>query len=488
MRSCQILVMRPLLLFALVAMASNVVWARSAVLSLDFPLTGQEQAARLRSLAGTEFLRRIHPSDARVASRVRPMVYFQRNYEGQWFEGPLDDRINRRRFLSEKMGEQGRARFAAERGLTKLLGSRNKTINQGPDSVYRDPRSGRVVVLEAKGGGSPLKWSFNSRQGTNVNTVRSAKNVILRYRRSADRAMKVQMARVILAAEKGQLDTGVIRTRYVLGRPNRPGLDGLDSAQVAREARRARREIIGKYPKAGDYFREANRDHLRDWKAFRAAHRSSRLKQRATQGLRVIGFAGVLGLGWDSYQQSRAAWSMFDDPTLSGSVLPYMQTAVALGRAGQATALAGGMAGPSSILNLSAKGRAVRFAGRAFVPISFGVEGLQVVTAYHEYDLGRISQRELYQRTAGPAIFAGFTLGGAAIGSIVGFQAGGAGAIPGAMAGAKVGAVVAIPIQVAADHVVSWYYREFDEQQRQTVNLAVEAFYGLEANQEAIEY
>lgn len=489
MKNCRILGLRILLLYALVATASNIVWARSPVLSLDFPLTAQEQATRLRSLASPEIALRLHPSGVGRASRLRPMPFFQQNFEAQWSEGPLDQRINRRRLLAEKIGEQGRARFAAERGWTKLLGStiRGRGVRQGPDSVHWDPRLGRVVALEAKGGGSRLRPGFGDlRQGTNQYTIQSAKNIYA-FKRAATRKMKVQMARVIVAAEKGHLDTRVIRTEYVWGKPNAPELDRWDSTRVARAARRARREIIKNYPEAREFFREASRDHLRDRKAFRVEHRGLRLRQRAIHGMRVIGFAGALGLGWDAYQQSRAAWSMFDDPTLNGSVLPYMQTGVALGRVAQAATLARGVTEPSSILNLSAKGRAVRVAGRAFLPISLGVEGLQLATAYHEYGLGRISQRELYQRSAGATILAGFTLGGAAVGSIVGFQAVGVGAIPGAMAGAKIGAVVAIPVQLATDYAVNWYYREFDEQQLRTVNLAVEAFYGLEANHEVVQ-
>ena len=484
MKSCQIVGMRLVVLYALVVMTSSVAWARSAALSLDFPLTPQEQAARLRNLANPEVALRLHPSGPGVVSRITAMPFYQRNYRGQWFEGPLDGRMNRRILLAERIGEQGRARFAAERGLIKLLGSGNKTIPQGPDSAYWNPGSGRIVVLEAKGGGSPVKPYFNSSQGTNLNAVRSAENVLTTYRRRASHAMKVQMARIILAAEKVHLDTGVIRTTHVLGKPNAPRLTDFDSTKVAREARSARQRMIREFPETREYFREAGRDHLRDRRAFRAGLRASGLKHRAVQGMRVIGFVGALGLGWEAYQQSRVAWSMFDDPTLNGGMLPYMQTGVAFGRAAQAVTAAtfarGGVTEPRNISNLSAKGRAIRVVGRAFLPISLGVESLQLATAYYEYGLGRISQRELYLRSAGTVIFATFTTSGAAIGGIVGFSAGGVGAMPGAIAGAKVGAVVAIPAQFATDYLVNWYYREFDEQQLRTVNAVVETFYGLD--------
>ena len=484
MRSHQILGTIVLLLFVFVAVNPNVVSARSAVLSLDLLLTPQEQAARLRSLAGPEVTRRLHPSGVGAVNPIRPMLYYQRNYRRAWLDATLGRRVQ----LAERIGEQGRARLAAEQGWTKLLGSRSRGIRQGPDSVYWDRSSGRLRALEAKGGTAQLKWSFNSLQGTNRNTLRSAKNVLTRYWRAATPEMKLQMARVVLAAEKGQLDTGVIKTKHVLGKPNTPELVGWDSTNVAREARRARREIIKGQPEARVVFREAGRDHWQDRKAFRAEHRPLRAKYRASQGLAAVGFAGALGLGWDAYQRSRVAWSMFEDPTLKGSILPYMQTGMAFGRMAQATTLGVGSTAQLEIWKLSVKRGTGRVAGRAFLPITLGVEGLRLATAYHEYGLGRISQREFYRRSAGPAIMAVFTVGGATFGGIVGFQAAGVGAIPGAITGANIGAFAAIPVQFATDYMVDWYYREFDEKQRRVVNAAVETFYGLEPHGQVVQH
>ena len=488
MKSCRIMAMRILLLCALAAMASHVALARSATLSLDFPLTPQEHATRLRSLAGPGVALRLHSSRPGVASRIT-MPFYQRSYQRQWSEGSRDSRITSGSPLTaEGIGDQGRTRFAAEHGLTMLLESdiRVRGIRQGPGSVYWDPRSGRVVVLEAKGGGSPLKRSFNSWQGTNPNTLWSAQYALEDYRRSGNLPMKVQMARVILAAEKGQLDTRVIRTRHVLGEPNAPGLTGFDSTQVVREARRARLEMIREYPETREYFREAARDHLWDRKAFRADRQSLGLEQRTARGMPVIGIAYPMEL----------AWSMFDDPILKGGALPYMHTGLALGRAAQAVVFASRMTTtePSSISNRSAKITGIRVAGRAALPISVGVESLELLTAYHEYDLGFISQREFYRRSAGAAIIGVFTVGGAAIGVIVGYGAGGMrGVMPGVKAGAKAGAwagevaATSPTAQLATDHLLSWYYRDFDEQQLRTVNAAVEMFYGLETHNEVVQ-
>ena len=502
MRNRRIMGTAVLLLFVFVAVNPDVVSAQSAALSLDFPLTPQEQVARLRGLAGLEVARKLYPSAAETLKSSRGMSYYQRNYSREFKELPDPDSYEGRR-LSERIGEQGRARFAAEQGWIKLQGSGNRGVRQGPDAVYYDPRSGRLIALEAKGGKAQPAWSltFDSRQGTNQYHLRSAKNVLTGYRNAATPEMKVVMFRVLLAAEKGQLDSGVVRTTHVLGKPNVPEFGGWDHTNVKRgEARRLRREIIKTNPEARAVSREARWGHRQDRLKYRAA--------QAAQSLAVVGLAGALGLGWDAYQQSRAAWSMFDDPTLKGSMLPYMQTGMVVGRTTQAAALgvistaqlgiwklpatvagaqrATAQAAQAGIRKLSARG-VVQVAGRAFLPVTLGVEGLQLATAFHEYGLGRISQREFYQRSVGPAIMAAFTAGGATVGGVVGFQAVGVGVVPGAMTGAKIGAFAAIPIQLAADYMVNWYYREFDEQQRQVVNTAVEAFYGLEARSGVVQ-
>ena len=256
---------------------------------------------------------------------------------------------------------------------------------------------------------------------------------------------------------------------------------------MTRMARRDRREFIRERPETREIFREARRLNLQDRNASRKKGRVLRAKYRATQGLAAVGFAGALGLGWDAYQQSRVAWSMFADPALQGSILPCMHTGMAFGRTAQATTLELGSTAQLEILKLSA-GRGIgRIAARAFLPITLSVEGSRLATAYHEYGSGRISQREFYQRSAGPAVMAVFTVGGATVGGVVGFQVGGVGAIPGAIAGAGVGVFAAIPAQFATDYVVNWYYREFDEKQRRAVNAAVETFYGLRPRGQVVQ-
>ena len=432
------------ILLLLAATASNLVWALTPTSSMELPLTQREQAARLWRIASAEVARKLYPLSVET---IEPRFYYQRNYRLPWKEATLNQRI----LLAEKIGEQGRARFAAERGWIKILGFRNRGIHQGPDSVYWDKRSGRLRVLEAKGGTSPLKWTFNSRQGTNLNAIRSARFVLLSSK--ATLMEKVAAARVIVAAQQGRLDTGVIRTTHVLGTPGSPKLlGGWDHAKVRKEASKIILELIRKKPDALAIFRHAHKEQsfamLKYWETRRPAN---------------IGFAR------NAYQQSLIAWSKFNNPPLKGNVLPYIRTGASIHRITQSTTQPG-------ILRLSKEGVS-KFAGRLILPVILGVEGLQFAIAYHQYGLGRISQRDFYRRTTGPAIVAVFTVGGAIVGGIIGMQGGGITAIPVAYTGANIGAILAIPVHFAADYMLDLYYREFDEHQRLVVNAAVEKCY-----------
>ena len=456
MRIRQITRITILLLWA--ATTSNLIWALTPTSSMVLPLTPGEQAARLRGIAGAEVARKLYPISVET---IEPKFYYQRNYHLLWIKATPHEKT----LLAEKIGLQGAARFAAERGWIKILGSRYHAIQQGPDTVYWDKHSGRLHVLEAKGGtAKPIK-AFNSLQGTNKNAIRSARFVLRSLK--ATLMEKHAAALVIVAAQQGRLVTGVINTPHKLGTPDTPKLAGnWDYDYVGREASTIEQKLIRNKPEVRSVFRHA---HMKQSFAM--------LKYRAPQGLAIVGFAGAMILGWDAYQQSLTAWSMFNDPILKGSVLPYMQTGVLFGRMTQATTLAVISNTQLGILGLS-KGGVNKFAGRMFLPVTLGVEGLQFATAYHEYNLGRISQRDFYRRTTGPLIIAAFTVGGGIVGGIVGMQAGGITAIPGAISGANIGVIVAIPFYLIADHILKWHYQEFDEQQRLIVNAAVEKHYG----------
>ena len=455
-------------LFVLALTTLNASPARSAVSSLNLPLTSGEQAAQLWLLATPETVRRLFPSTTAETN----IFYIQRNYRREYLGAGLElnERINKRKGISESIGEQGRHRFAAERGWTQLLGSRNRGIRQGPDSVYSDRRSGLVRVLEAKGGNSPIKSFYGASQNTNKYSIRTAKR-LLRSRYATEEA-RIGAARIIVAAQRRSLVTGVVRTRHVWGEPEEPALqNGWDRDNVKHEAKRIERELTQENPDNRRFFQKAWKDES-----------IAMLEYRAAQGVAILGVVGVAGLGWDTYRQFAVAGQMWNDPTLDGDPLPHLQTGVALGRAGQLATL--GASSSATFMRLPTTGW-VRAAGAAFLPVSFGVEGMLLATAYYEYDLGRLRRRDFYRRATAVVIVPMFSAGGAIVGGTVGLYAGGVGTLPGAAAGAKLAVIVAIPIQYAADYLWEWYYQDFDSRQLQLVNATVEEFYGLDSASDA---
>lgn len=154
----------------------------------------------------------------------------------------------------------------------------------------------------------------------------------------------------------------VVRTRHVLGKPVAPTLqNGWNHDNVKRKAKTIERELTQENPDNRRFFQKAWKDES-----------IARLEYRAAQGVAILGVGGVAGLGWDTYRQFAVAGQMWNDPTLDGSPLPYLQTGVALGRAGQLTTL--GTSSSATFMRLPTTGW-VRAAGAAFLPVTFGVEG-----------------------------------------------------------------------------------------------------------------
>lgn len=457
MRICRIIGMT---VFVLTAAALHAAPARSAVPSLNLPLTVSEQAARLRALAGPEMAQRLFPPTA-----TEPGYYFQRDYRSEYRSALPYDRAR----LAERVGEQGRARFAANRGWVKLLGSRSRGIRQGPDSVYWDRRSGLVRVIEAKGGTAQARRFYGSPQNTNRYSIQSAGRVLRSP--NATKQAKVASAAVIVAAQNRALATGVVRTPHMEGKPGAPRLEGgWNQTNVRREALAIQRDLAREKFGTRETFREARREVG-----------TTISRHRAAQGLAVLGLAGAAVLGWDAYRQIRTAHGMFNDPGLDGSMLPYVQTGVGLGRIGQTTLSA------SSLAQLKLLGPTawVRGAGAALLPVTLGVEATRVAKAYVAYGLGRISTHDFYREVSSASIVPVITAGGAIVGAIIGSQAGGVSAVPGAKIGTKIAVFVAIPLQLVADRLWEWYYEDFRVDQLQRVNAAIEKHYGLDSASDA---
>ncbi len=197
-------------------MAPNIVGAKHP----STALTPLEQSVWLSNVASQMVVGRPH----------------QHHYRSAWVSASLSDRVR----LAERIGNEGATRYATKRGLAELLGSRGRNISQGPDFVYLS--SNRVRVIEAKGGSSQPKWTYGSRQGTNINTIRSAKFVLKSAQ--ANQAEKRMAALIIRAAQKNRLETGVVKTPHVSGRPEFPRLQGSwNRKDVSKEAFRIEREL-----------------------------------------------------------------------------------------------------------------------------------------------------------------------------------------------------------------------------------------------------
>lgn len=379
---------------------------------LPIPFTPLEQMATLSRAASQMAALKLYRAgrDATIARQL-----YQRDYRARYFLASLGERNT----IAMTIGEEGVERFAGERRWKVLLAPKGRSIPMGPDSVYWNPKSGTLQVLEAKGGTSQLKRTFDSLQGTNKNVIRSVggyrgKPGFLHRSRTTWKE-KVQMARVIKAAQKGHLETGVVRTPHVLGRPSDPRQSGSrNTDRVVKEARRIEKELIRQYP------------HLR--KVFRIAlflHNVDRLRYQGARRMSHIASATARTIGLSATKQDRL---------------------VRLGRAGV----------------------------RWLLPLSVGVAGATIITAYHRYTTGLTSPREFYRSSAGPSIFVVFT----STGAIAGGFFFGVGAVP----GAALGAMAALPAEVAADWMIDRYYREFDRRQRRMIDAAVEEYYGVDAD------
>ena len=347
---------------------------------VDMPLTPREQESALASASSRAVWSKLYPS--RTATTVVAPPY-QQDYRARYLSASLGNRVA----ITQLIGEEGVERYAEGRGLKTLLSPLGRSTPIGPDSVFRNPLSGRVQVLEAKGGSSALKWTYGSLQGTNANAIRSAGGVLAHS--GANWSEKFQAARVIKAAQSGHLETGVIRTFHVLGTPRAPRQSvGVNFDNVAKEARQIERDLVRRNPKLGAAFRNAGFQHRMDLLAYRGARwMPSR----------------------DAIRESRLV----------------------------AARLAGFRA------------RQVRQVGyRWLLPVAVGVAGVTVTVAYHQLVSGSISDRKFLHISASPAVLVTFTGVGALIGG-VGVL--GIGAIPGAAMGAILAIPFQLSLEWAMD-------------------------------------
>lgn len=391
------------------------------------------------------------------APRLAP--WYQRNYTTTWEASTPYGR----RVIAESIGEQGRARLASEAGWEKRLGSQNRGIPQGPDAGYFDHTEGKYRAIESKGGTSQPKISYGGAlQGTNRYMVRAARRAF----KSANTgfAEKVQQAEIIVAGERGILNSAVVRTPHGFGAPRSAFVDGAwDSMDVSREASKIRR-TLERMPEGREAFSKADRNMSR----FIWRWRLPRISLAAFSAFGAV-FSGI---------SAKEELGRIDpNALLNSDAGAWLHGGLALGRGTSALTMTGMTAGELAELGCFGRGAwavggktAGRMAGKAFLPVAVAVEGLAFGVAYYEYSTGQISHRDLYRRSTGPAAFAVCTGGGALLGSV----------IPGAgtLAGAGVGGLVAIPAGYAADWAVEKWYAKADAAQQGRVDACVMEYYG----------
>ncbi len=379
----------------------------------DIPLTPRELQSALAGASSPGVWSRLYPSGTAQAV-VAPLA--QGNYRARWLSASLGDRVG----IAQLIGEQGVARYAGGQRLKTLLSPFGHRARIGPDSIYWNSASGKVQVLEAKGGSSVPKWTYRSLQGTNVNGIRSAAGVLAH--RGASWREKLQAARVIKAAQHGHLETGVVRTAHVLGTPRAPTpLAGMDVRNVTREARQLERQLVRRNPRLRFAFATAG-----------SRHRVARLVYRTAK--RVP--AGSLARGPISLSPRAAGYSRLG----------------AVGSGGFRASLFG------------------RLSSRSVLLIGTGLAGVSLAAAVSKFANASISSRELLRASAGPALVMVFAGAGALIG---GLTSSGIGAMPGAAAGAA----LALPFQLGLDWVNHWYHWRFNRAQQYAVDQAIKVMY-----------
>ena len=235
--------------FGMLAFLGTLALAADAARSFEMPLTPIEK---------TSMLMRVAQGSAAWSALYRsgvPTLVNSSSPTGQrarYLSAGLAERTS----IAQQIGEEGTERYAAQHRLRSLLSPGEVRSPTGPDSVYFNRKTGRTLVLEAKGGSSARKWTFGSLQGTNVNTIRSAQGLLLRS--GTPPVERLAAARVIKAAQGGNLETRVIRTSHVLGVPDRPALEGRPNITiVAKEAYEIERDLVRQRPELRSVFRQA---------------------------------------------------------------------------------------------------------------------------------------------------------------------------------------------------------------------------------------
>ena len=237
------------LIFGVLSFLGILTFAANSAHSFEFPLSPMERTSMLKGVAqGSE----VWPALYRYNVQPLANTSLPSDQRARYLAAGLGERVS----IAQQIGEEGVERYAARHRLKTLLSPRGLRSPTGPDSVYINRNTGRIIVLEAKGGTSALKWTYGTLQGINSNTIQSARGVLLRS--GTTRTEKLAAARVIRAAQDGRLETRVIRTRHVVGVPRSPIPYGNPSlANVVNQARLFERDLVRQHPALRSVFRQA---------------------------------------------------------------------------------------------------------------------------------------------------------------------------------------------------------------------------------------
>lgn len=165
------------------------------------------------------------------------------NWHHEWTNATPEQRLQ----IAEEIGEEGARMFAEKRGYQPIFDGKGRILRQGPDQVYLDPRTGEIVVIEAKGGTSPLGRGYGYEQGTRAWAVKSAEQVL--HSPNASSGERKAAVEIICAARQGKLRVEVVRTSHVLGRPGAAVLEKV-AADSVDEAAGIALEIARKFESA----------------------------------------------------------------------------------------------------------------------------------------------------------------------------------------------------------------------------------------------
>lgn len=165
--------------------------------------------------------------------------------QAEWLNSSPQERVK----ISERLGEQGAKTFAAKQGYTPLLVAKDKALAQGFDQVYA-AKDRSIVVIEAKGGSSPISHAYGHPQGTPGWAIESAKRVATSSKATA--AERQAATAVLEAAREGRLTIQVVRTKHVLGEPVAAVLESsLKASEVESKAAAALLEALPGTGKTG---------------------------------------------------------------------------------------------------------------------------------------------------------------------------------------------------------------------------------------------